>query len=96
MKRESKGVDSMVSLAQSGKMMYLHDQKWESCDVNIETSKIHIYNQVFEKKINLDSNMALHGAVLFENVHYMAQVDHELCFGLEKLNEESFSGKSSL
>ena len=39
-----------------------------------------------ELKLDLDSNLALHGAVCFDHVNFMAEVDHEFCFALEHID----------
>ena len=73
--------------------MLLHEGKWETCRCDIDGTILTLKNDILTSEIDLGANVALHGAVLFDQLHYVAQVDHELCFGIESVQSAHHTGE---
>ena len=69
----------------SGNLLYLYRGEWARAISRVEGTTLIITGDNFEEHIDLKSNVALHGAVCFDHVKFMAEVDHEFCFGIEHI-----------
>ena len=77
----------------SGFLKLLVNGKWKDAEVAIRNNVIvaRVKSSGHEEKLDLELNLAIHGAVCFEHVNYMAEVDHELCFALEDIDNAEFT-----
>ena len=77
----------------SGSLKLLVNGKWRDAEVAIRNNVIiaRVKSNGHEEKLDLELNLAIHGAVCFEHVNYMAEVDHELCFALEDVDNAEFT-----
>ena len=77
----------------SGSLKLLVNGKWKDAEVAIRNNVIiaRVKSNGHEEKLDLELNLAIHGAVCFEHVNYMAEVDHELCFALEDVDNAEFT-----
>ena len=81
------------SVHQTGKLLLLYDEKWESCHAEVDGAILTLKNDSLMTEIDLGQNVALHGAVLFDQLQYVAQVDHELCFAIESVQSAHHTGE---
>ena len=74
-------------------MKLLCNGKWKDAEVAIRNNVIiaRVKSSGHEEKLDLELNLAIHGAVCFEHVNFMAEVDHELCFALEDIDNTEFT-----
>jgi len=77
----------------SGPLKLLCNGKWKDAEVAIRNNVIiaRVKSSGHEEKLDLELNLAIHGAVCFEHVNFMAEVDHELCFALEDIDNTEFT-----
>ncbi|CAG5090162.1 Oidioi.mRNA.OKI2018_I69.PAR.g12482.t1.cds [Oikopleura dioica] len=76
----------------NGNLLYLYRGEWARVTGRVEGTSLVLAGDSFEEAIDLKSNIALHGAVCFDHVKFMAEVDHEFCFGIEHI-PASFGSK---
>ena len=76
------------TVSTGGTLKRLVEGDWVTVDCVIKNNSLVMKSsdKSYSDTVTLAANWAIHGSVHFEQVAFMAEVDHELCFGLEEID----------
>ena len=83
---KARAASGKKNVSTGGELKRLVDGEWISVEMVIKNNALMMKSAEFTDTLTLAANWAIHGSVHFEQVSYMAEVDHELCFGLEEID----------
>ena len=83
---KARAASGKKTVSAGGMLKRLVDGEWLSLEVVIKNNALLMKSSNFTDSLPLAANWAIHGSVHFEQVSYMAEVDHEFCFGLEEID----------
>ena len=83
---KARAASGKKTVSTGGMLKRLVDGEWLTLEVVIKNNALLMKSSNFTDTLPLAANWAIHGSVHFEQVSYMAEVDHELCFGLEEID----------